>query len=95
MKRWSHKDLDLEHHCIANQYIKKQNHQQVNVPYGIVDSVPDLCAVEWGSNPKLGGSCSRTFWALISISMLMVNVTNCYDGVQLIVLLKQYTFEFC
>ena len=57
MKRWSHKHLDLEHHCIANQYIMKQNHQQVNVLVGIVDSVPDLCAVVWGSNPKLGGSC--------------------------------------
>ena len=95
MKRWSHKDLDLEHHCIVNQYIKKQNHQHVNVPNGIVDSVPDLYADEWGSNPKLCGSCSRTFWALIWISMLMVNVNNCYDGVQLIVLFKQYTFEFC
>ena len=56
----------------------------------MVVSVPDLCAVEWGSNP-IQGVCSRyPFWALILISMPMVNVTHCYDGALLIMLRSQY-----
>ena len=52
------------HNCIINQHKLKQNQTSIPVLLGIVVSVPESCAGDWGSNPSPGGCPKLAFWVI-------------------------------